>query len=69
MITKEGFNIYNEHYWRLHVPDKHCVPGLEVLIVATDSGLEIGGNIISWGELEVTKREAQKIRNFESRIA
>lgn len=61
MITKEGFNSRNEHYWKLHVPDEHCAPGLEVGIVATDSGLVIGGNRITWGELEIAKREAQKI--------
>lgn len=58
MITKEGFNANNEHCWKLRVP---CIPALEVGIVATDSGLVIDGNLILWGELEVAKREAQKI--------
>lgn len=57
MITKEGFNANNEHCWKLCVP---CIPGLEVGIIATDSGLVIDGNLILWGELEVAKRVAQK---------
>ena len=61
MITKEGFNNQNEHIWKLYVPDDFCVSGLEVGIYATTDGLMIGGDLISWGELEVAKREAQRV--------
>ena len=62
MITKEGVSRKNEHVWTLHVPDEFCTPGLEVGIYATTVGLMIGGNLISWGELEIAKIEAQKIK-------
>ena len=65
MITKEGFNANKEHIWKLHVPDEFCAPGLEVGIYATSTGLLIAGNLISCGELEIAKREAQKISHLE----
>lgn len=60
MITKEGFNDDNEHCWKLYVT---CIPGLEVGIIATDSGLLIDGNLILWGELEIAKRAAKKLHS------
>ena len=58
MIIKDGFNDNKEHRWKMNV---HYIQGCEISIIATDSGLVIDGNVISWGELEIAKREAHKI--------
>ena len=60
MLIKDGTNSKNEQYWKLCVPNEHCTSGLEVGIVATENGLEIGGELISWNELEKAKNNAQK---------
>ncbi|QOJ20323.1 MAG: hypothetical protein HRU77_06220 [Gammaproteobacteria bacterium] len=57
MVTKEGFNDKNEHCWKLVAA---CYPALQISVLATDSGLLIAGCLISWGDLEIAKREAQK---------
>lgn len=56
MITREGVNKYDQTEWKLHVPDEQCFPGLEVGIFAIHSGLMIGGNLITWEELEAAKQ-------------
>lgn len=61
MITKEGFNDRKEHIWKVHEPDGCSAPALRFYIYATATGLMINGNLISWGELEVAKREAQRV--------
>lgn len=60
MLKKEGFDGMDRQHWKLLVPDEHCAPGLEVGVVACETGLQIGGEIISWGDLEKAKRKAQK---------
>lgn len=55
MITREGVNKLNQTEWKLHVPDEHCLPGLEVGIFATQEGLMIGGNVITWEELNLAR--------------
>lgn len=64
MITKEGVNTTGETHWKLHVPDEHCAPGLEVGILATESGLKIGGELINWGEIEKARKKAQRDMPF-----
>lgn len=66
MITKEGFNSLNEHKWIVYRPQMVMEPGVMnsapgIMVIATERGLMIGGELIGWGELEVAKREAQKI--------
>lgn len=60
MITEEGINGSGETHWKLHVPEEHCVPGLEVGIYATERDLKIGGELINWGEIEKARKEAQR---------
>jgi hypothetical protein len=55
MITKEGVNNNNETFWKLHVPDEQCQAGLEVAIVATEKGLRIGGELITWSDIETAE--------------
>lgn len=64
MLKKGGFDGKDRQHWTLHVPDEHCSPGLEVGIVAGENGLEIGGELINWGEIETARREAQKNMPF-----
>lgn len=70
MITKEGFNNLNEHKWVVYYPQMVMEPGVMhsaagIVVVATELGLMIGGELIGWGELEIAKREAQKISHLE----
>ena len=58
MITEEGRNSKDETHWKLHVPDEHCAPGLEVGIVATEQGLRIGGELLTWIDIETAKMYA-----------
>jgi len=58
MLTNEGVGPNGNTHWKLHVPDVHCVPGLEVGIFATADGLMIGGNIIPWRDLHVAEHKA-----------
>ena len=57
MLTKEESNDYGQQFWKLSVPDEHCEPGLEVTILTTSEGINIGGETISWDELEIAKKE------------
>lgn len=47
MLKKHGISGHDEQHWQLTVPDEHCVPGLEVGIIAQDDGLSIGGGTIT----------------------
>lgn len=58
MITSEGINNAGQTHWKLHVPDEHCMPGLEVGIFATANGLMIGGELLPWHELYAAKLKA-----------
>jgi hypothetical protein len=58
MLTYEGVNGAGQKHWKLHVPDDVACPGLEVGIFSTSTGLMIGGNLISWSDLEAAKRQA-----------
>ena len=60
MLQKDGMNSNNQQFWKLTVPDEHCQPGLEVQIIATESGIEIGGQLIDWGQLEAARVKAQE---------
>lgn len=61
MLVKDD----NQQHWWLHVPDEHCLPGLEVEIVATDEGLKIGGELIEWSDLAKAKLAAQQDMHYE----
>ena len=50
----------NECFWRLFVPDEHCVSGLEVGIYATTKGIRIGGELISWDDIEIAKSSTKR---------
>lgn len=58
MLTREGPNGQGQTFWKLHVPDEHCAPGLEVGVIATADGLMVGGDVIPWNEIEVAKLRA-----------
>ena len=45
-------------WWTLFVPDEHCFPGLEVGVQATREGLRIGGELISWEDLESARHRS-----------
>jgi len=64
VITEEGINGSGQTHWKLHVPEEHCAPGLEVGILATERGLMIGGELISWGDIEKARTEAQRDMPF-----
>jgi len=49
-IIKSG--IESRPSWTLHVPEEHCTPGLEVGIFPSKDGILIGGETISWEEIE-----------------
>jgi len=51
-MKHEGTNDKNETFWKLYVPDEHCTPGLEILIVATEDGLKIGHDLLTWNDIE-----------------
>lgn len=59
MLKKDGRDQINRQHWTLFVPDEHCNPGLEVGIVATKEGIEVGGELIDWEELASAKESVQ----------
>lgn len=53
-------NNAGETIWTLLVPEEHCASGLEINTIATESGIRIGDQLISWGDLEKARKEAQR---------
>ena len=51
-------NHYGETCWRFAVPEDLAPGGLEVMIKATEDGLEIGDCAIPWAEIEEAKTTA-----------
>lgn len=56
-MEEDGIDGKGQTHWKLYVPDEHCKPGLEVGIVATYEGMEIGGELISWDAIEDARQE------------
>lgn len=58
-ITKSQWpNHYGETFWRLQVPKEHAAGGLEIGVVANEEGIEFGGELIPWAEIEEAKTTA-----------
>lgn len=59
MLKRDGINGNNETHLTLHVPEEHCMPGLEVKVQIRGDGIAIGGELIEWGEVEIAKLRAR----------
>ena len=59
MLKREGVGGTGHTYWKLIVPDEVIAKGLEVGVIATEEGIEIGGEEITWDELDDAKKAAQ----------
>ena len=58
MLKRNGENGIGHSFWTLHVPEEHCKAGLEVSVLTNELGVCIGGQLITWQDLDAAKEKA-----------
>ena len=55
MLKHTGSNTEGWQFWTLYVPPDRIVPGLEIGVVIRPEGIEIGGEILPWSEIDADR--------------